>query len=320
MTRRGIARFTSEVRREKFLRAYDEAMLLWPEPRRELDVETRFGTVHVHRYGSTSGEPIVLLHGHGANASTWYPQIAALGARHPVYAVDTIDDPGRSVQHVAVTNSAENAAWLNDVLARLDLDRVHLIGLSYGGWLTLNQGIFGDQRLASITALDPGGLQKVPLRFLLHLFAGLFALAAPRPFRPWLARRLANIALISPRVLMRPVWLSATAFKPQRGAARPFTDEELRSVRVPTLVVLGERSALVDARTALARVQDVLPQARAEIVPGAGHGLPLELPDLINARILRFIESEAGQPSQSNQKVTPRTEVDPSRRSMRPAG
>jgi hypothetical protein len=53
---------------------------LGPEPRTDCDVETRFGTVHVHRYGPAAGEPIVLLHGHGANASTWYPQVAALGA------------------------------------------------------------------------------------------------------------------------------------------------------------------------------------------------------------------------------------------------
>ncbi len=42
---------------------YDRAMGLWPQPRRELDVETGFGTVHVHHYGARNGEPIVLLHG-----------------------------------------------------------------------------------------------------------------------------------------------------------------------------------------------------------------------------------------------------------------
>jgi pimeloyl-ACP methyl ester carboxylesterase len=293
MTRSAVGRFTSKAAREKFLRAYDEAMRLWPQPRRELDVETRFGTVHVHRFGPHTGAPIVLLHGHGMSASMWYPQVAALGADHPVYAIDTIDDPNRSVQRIAVTSSEDNAAWIGDVLEGLGLDGVHLIGLSYGGWLALNQGIYAPERLATITALDPGGLQKVRVAFYLSTVAGLFALGAPRRLRPWLAYRLANAALVLPRELMATVRLSALVFKPNRPPARPFTDDELRALKTPTLVLLGERSVLLHARTASARVKELIPRVCAEIVPVVGHGLPLEAPELVNERILRFITTEA---------------------------
>jgi pimeloyl-ACP methyl ester carboxylesterase len=270
-------------------------MRLWPEPWQEFDVETSFGTAHVHRFGPVTGEPIVLLHGAGANASMWYAQVAALGT-HPVYAVDTIDDPGKSVQRVAITGSEDNAAWVDDVLVGLGLDRVHLVGLSYGGWLALNQGIYRPERLASIIALDPGGLQKVRLAFYFSMVAGLFALGAPRRLRPWLAHRLANSALVFPRELLAPIRLSALAFKPDRPPARPFTDEELRSIRVPSLVLLAQRSVLLHAPTALARVERLIPGVQTEIVPGADHGLPLEYPELVNARILRFIEAEAQSP------------------------
>jgi pimeloyl-ACP methyl ester carboxylesterase len=289
MTRPAVARFTSDPARARFLAAYDKAMRLWPEPRTEVDVETRFGTVHAHRYGPSAGEPIVLLHGHGANAATWYRQVAALGERHPVYAVDTIDDPGRSVQRVPVIDSGDNAAWLADVFAGLDLHNVHLIGLSYGGWLTLNQAIYGPERLATITALDPGGLQKVPLRFYLSMLAGLPALAAPPGLRARLARLLANSALVLPQELMAPVRLSALTFKPDRPPARPFTDDELRSVDLPALVLLAQRSTLLNPRTAHARITQLLPEAHVDIVPDVGHGLPTEAPDVVNGRILRFI-------------------------------
>ncbi|MFD0399281.1 alpha/beta fold hydrolase [Kitasatospora sp. NPDC059811] len=298
MTRTSVGHFVSEKARTKFLEAYDRAMELWPGPRRELDVETSYGTVHVHHYGpdgpdgSETGEPIVLLHGHAGHPSNWYPQIAALGEHHPVYAIDTLDDPGRSVQRAVAAGSEENAAWLGEVFAGLGLDRIHLVGLSYGGWLTLNQAIHAPERLASIAPMDPGGIEKVPARFYAHMIGGLFGMLAPRPLRPALGRLLANPALSSPPEMIAPLMLGMRSYKPNtRPAARPFTDEELSSIRLPTLVLLGKRSALLRPRHVLQRVTALIPGVRAEIVQRAGHGLNLERPDLVNEHLLQFITS-----------------------------
>ncbi|MEV6973753.1 alpha/beta fold hydrolase [Kitasatospora sp. NPDC093806] len=299
MTRTSIGHFVSEEARTKYLEAYDRAMELWPSPRRELDVETAYGTVHVHHFGPTTGEPIVLLHGHAGHASNWYPQIAALGAHHPVYAIDTLDDPGRSVQRAVATGSAENAAWLGEVLAGLGLARVHLVGASYGGWLALALAIHAPERLASIAPLDPGGLDKVPARFYAHLIGGLFGMLAPRRFRPALGRLLANPALGSPPEMLAPLMLGMRSHRPNtRPPARQFSDEELRSIGLPVLVLVGARSALLRPRRVLERVTALIPDVRAELVRGAGHGLNLERPEEVNEQLLRFIRrGREGEPA-----------------------
>lgn len=300
MTRTSIGRFASEEARWKFLEAYDRAMELWPSPREELDVETGYGTVHVHHYGARTGEPIVLLHGHAGHASNWYPQVAALGKDHPVYAIDTLDDPGRSVQRAIAAGSEENAAWLGEVLAGLGLERVHLVGLSYGGWLVLNQAIHAPGRLASIAPLDPGGIERVPARFYTHMVGGLFGMLAPRPLRPALGRLLANPALSSPPEMIAPLMLGMRTYKPStRPAARPFTDEELSSIQLPTLVLLGRRSALLRPHPVLKRVTALIPDVQAEIVQRAGHGLNLERPELVNERLLQFITALRPAPTRS---------------------
>ncbi|MFI9361993.1 alpha/beta fold hydrolase [Kitasatospora sp. NPDC053057] len=302
MTRTSVGHFTSEAARAKFLDAYDRAMELWPGPRRELDVETGYGTVHVHHYGPTDGEPIVLLHGHAGHPSNWYPQIAALGAHHPVYAIDTLDDPGRSVQRAVAAGSAENAEWLGEVLTGLGLDRIHLVGVSYGGWLALNQAVHAPDRLGSVTALDPGGIEKVPARFYVHMVGGLFGMLAPPPLRPAVGRLLANPALSAPREMIAPLMLAMRSYKPgSRPPARPFTDEELASVRLPVLMLVGKRSALLRPRQVVARVTALIPGVRAEIVERAGHGLNLERPEVVNERLLEFIgavgrEQQAARP------------------------
>ncbi|MFJ7911316.1 alpha/beta fold hydrolase [Kitasatospora sp. NPDC096204] len=292
MTRTTVGHFVSEAARAKFLAAYDRAMELWPSPRQELDVETAYGSVHVHRYGAATGDPIVLLHGHAGHPSNWYPQVAALGEHHPVYAIDTLDDPGRSVQRAVAAGSPENAAWLGEVLAGLGLERVHLVGASYGGWLALNQAVHAPERLASVAPLDPGGIEKVPARFYVHLVAGLFGMLAPRPLRPAVGRLLANPALSAPREMTAPLMLALRSYKPSgRPPVRTFTDEELASIRVPALVLLGRRSALLRPRRVVERVTRLIPGVRAEILERAGHGLNLEQPGTVNERLLGFIDA-----------------------------
>jgi pimeloyl-ACP methyl ester carboxylesterase len=281
-----MGHFTSAQARERYLAAYDVAMRAWPEPRQEFDVPTSFGKVHVHRYGPETGTPFVLLHGAAGGASNWYPQIAALGEHHPVYAIDTIDDPGRSAPTRVVAGSQENARWLDETLAGLGLQAISLVGVSYGGFLALCLAVHRPQRLACVTLLDPGGLEKVPLRFYVTVLAGLPATLAPKRARPFFARLLANHALVMPPEHLAPVMLTARTWRTTRPAARPFTDDELRSIQVPMQVILAGRSILVRPRRVQKRLRRL--GLASEIIRGAGHGLPLEQPGLINQRILDF--------------------------------
>jgi pimeloyl-ACP methyl ester carboxylesterase len=287
-----IGRFTSDEARERFLRAYHVAMEAWPQPRREYDVDTSFGTVHVHRYGPEQGSPIVLLHGSQGNSTNWYPQIAALGERHPVYSLDTIDDPGRSVQRRPVVGTAESAAWIDETLAALGLDGVHLVGISYGGFLATALALHRPDRLASVTLLDPGGLQKVPVKFYANLITGALATLAPRRTRPWFAARLANHALVLPPEQLAPVMIVARSWRTNRPAARRLDDDELRAITVPVQLLVAGRSSLLHPRRAVARAQALIPSVRTEIVTGAGHGLAMERPELVNQRILDFIAAQ----------------------------
>lgn len=285
-----VGRFTSEAARSRFLAAYDELFELWPTPRQEWDVETSFGTTHVHRYGPAEGEPIVLLHGADANASTWYRNVAGLGECHPVFAVDAIGHPGRSVQRAPMTKPMENAAWLDELLAGLGLDKVHLVGHSYGGWLALNQAMHSPGRLATISLLDPGGFTKTPVLFYVHMLISVPAGMAPRRLRSRLGDWLANVALKEPRLLSMAL-LAARTYRPVRPGPSGVTDDDLRLVHTPSLILLAERTTLLKQDELSVRARSLMVSAEVEIVPGTGHGLPLERPQYVNTRILDFVES-----------------------------
>jgi pimeloyl-ACP methyl ester carboxylesterase len=283
-----LSHFTSESARERFLAAYDEAMKRWPE-HRTLDLPTEYGMTRVWSAGSDPRPPIVLLHGSQGTSANWWRMIHGLCADRSVYAIDTIDDPGGSVQTVDAKEASAKARWLDQVLDQLPTSKVHLVGVSYGGWLALNQAVRGSSRLQSVVLLDPGGLEKVPASFYAQMLLGLPAAVAPKRLRPWLARRLANPALVEPPDQLKPVMLAARTWRANRPAAAVVPDEELRTIDVPMLIVLAQRSVLLKPERARQRAEKEIPGIRTILMPGVGHGLILEEPNEVNRHILEFI-------------------------------
>ncbi|MFF0386401.1 alpha/beta fold hydrolase [Streptomyces sp. NPDC004286] len=290
-----VGRYVSDVRRDRYFAACDAVYALGAPARAETDVETSFGTTHVYRYGPTdpaalSRTPVVLVHGAGACSAMWYPNTPALSADRPVYAIDTPGDPGRSLQRAPLHQPERAAQWLDETLAGLGLDRVHLVGSSYGGWLALNQAHRAPDRLASVTLLDPGGLEKVGLRFFVWIFASLFATFAPKALRPRLAAWLEQPVLVVPE-LRTMARLAGSAFRVRRPAPLPLSEGELSTIRTPLYLVLGERSLLVHPRRQVERVPRLIPGARAEIISSTGHGPQIDHADKINRRMLSFMAS-----------------------------
>ena len=117
--RADVGRYVSEAWRERHFAACDAVYALGAPALAEEDVETSFGTTHVYRYGAEnqaarSRTPVVLVHGAGSCSAMWYPNTPALGADRPVYAIDTLGDPGRS---------ARDAVLQEARLARSELDK-----------------------------------------------------------------------------------------------------------------------------------------------------------------------------------------------------
>ncbi|MEU3047255.1 alpha/beta hydrolase [Streptomyces sp. NPDC006984] len=308
-TRRDIGRYVNDQLRDRYFAACDVLYAKGAPIRFETDVETSFGTTHVYRYGpadpaAESRTPVVLIHGSGGCSAMWYPNTAALSADRPVYALDTPGDPGRSIHREPMWHPERAAQWMDEALGALGLDEVHLVGSSYGGWLVINQAHRRPERLASVTALEPGGLEKVGLRFFVWIFASLFATFAPKRLRPALAKWLEQ-PVISDQDLRAWIQAGVKAFRIRRPAPLPLSDAELGSIRTPFYLIMGKRSLLVHPKRQLERVPRVIPGARAEIVAATGHGPQIDHPDLINARMLSFMED-----IDSLHPVTPRDVTD----------
>jgi pimeloyl-ACP methyl ester carboxylesterase len=282
-----LGKFVDQKAQERYFATYDAILRKWPVPAEELDVETRFGPTRVRRSGTGQGTPIVLLHGVMGTSLSWYSFVEELAERHTVYAVDTIGEPGRSVQTRPVQSGQDQADWLADVLGGLGHEKYHLVGISRGAMIALDLAMRSSDRIASVIAFEPGGFGIIGLRFVLWSFGQMFGWLLPAP----ILRRIMSGDPYARRTLA-PLVIRGLKYKPHFPPLYEFTDDQLRAIEVPVHFVLAERCTVHNSREVVARVESLNPRLRGEVVPKTTHALPLEEPDLVISRILTLVEED----------------------------
>jgi pimeloyl-ACP methyl ester carboxylesterase len=198
-------------------------------------------------------------------------------------------DPNPSVMRAPMTPPASCAAWLEEVLGQISDRPAHLVGVSYGGWIAMNQAIRAPERVASLTLLDPAGLTKLDARFWLWLSVSGLASLTPMPLRRRLARWLDSPAMLE-QELMTLMWAGSRGYVMEPKFPAVLTNDELTRITVPVLLVTGARSSLLTPAQARERASH-MPDAEVAIVPGSHGGF--NRIDELNDRIAAFIDGHS---------------------------
>jgi pimeloyl-ACP methyl ester carboxylesterase len=292
-----ISGFKTPADAARYYQLYDAMAADWPVPHDELDVPTRFGATHVRRSGPAAGTPFVLIHPTTGSALGWQGMVETLAAHHPVYLPDTMGTAGRSVQTAPLRSEGDLVGWLDDTLDALGLERVHLVGYSEGGWIAgLHAALTGrPERLATLTLIEPGGaIERIPPATLFGIIVRAMGTLAARDkrrairrFNRWLS---GDIPLTEQQIDY--ILLVFKTFRQRIPRPTRLPDERLRRITMPTLLLLGADTRIYDPAKVAARARRLLPNVTVETTPGAGHGLPLQFPERILPRIVRFVDGE----------------------------
>ena len=244
---------------------------------------------------------LVLLHGQPGSPDDWQQVAARLPARLHTVAPDR---PGYGSSRLLAGGFAANARAVLDDLDSRGIKRAVLVGHSYGGGVALSAASMAPSRVEAVILLasvGPGCVNGWD-RLLAAPGAGqLCALVAWR-LTPWIAR--ARLAWLGGT--LRPdehvnwqVWghagrghgtLWRTFLVEQRALLRELGELEraIGSVQAPVLLLADPRDTLVPIDTAR-RLARALPDARLQLVHGAGHHLPRRAPDSVADAIAAFL-------------------------------
>jgi pimeloyl-ACP methyl ester carboxylesterase len=281
--------FTTPEGRAEYMAAYEAMFSLWKVPHDSIDVKTRYGSTHINVSGPGDGHPLVLLHAVSLSSTAWFANIAELSANHRVYAMDGIGDAGKSVADRLLERRTDYAEWLREVFDGLNIDRGYLLGHSYGGWLTLNMALAYPERLRKIVLLAPAA-SIYPLSLLTNL-----ALRLPFKIRPparFVFKMIASKGTVFEETFIHLMEMVTRYCVPATMFPTVYTDEELKQIELPVLLLIGAGDKIYNPKKAIDRAKRLMPDLTAEIIPNVRHTLNMEQPETINARILDFLNSD----------------------------
>jgi pimeloyl-ACP methyl ester carboxylesterase len=278
----------------RYLAAYNATLALWPVPHQSLDVETSFGTTHINAAGSPEMPPLILLHGFGVCSTQWYPNVEPLSRHFRVYALDELNQMGLSVAAKRLKTREDCANWLTEVLDALKLEQVSIVGHSYGGWLSLNLALAAPQRVECLVLLSPAAsFASIHLPFMLHFLSAVFI--PKRSMIHGFMQSTTTMPLSDNHPMIEQLIAGIKNFKGEQMGApvvSVFSDDELRQMNIPTLLLVGDHDTSCKPKPVLERAQRLIPGIQAELVVGGGHLLPTDQADTTNSRMLEFLTRE----------------------------
>ncbi|MFI5839998.1 alpha/beta fold hydrolase [Catenuloplanes sp. NPDC051500] len=284
-----VGYFRSGRAADRFQAAYREAMADMPVPDRTLDLRTGYGVVRVYHFSGGPGPPLLLLPGRASASPVWADNMPSLLRLSSVYTVDLLGEPGLSIQQRPVETPADHAQWLHELVQALPEPQIHLFGLSFGGWTAMNLAVHHPEKIAGVILLDP-----------IMVFGGLSAAViwrsipvavpwAPRSWRDDFASWTANDAPVQDLPVARMIEAGLQAYVVKLSAPTRPTDDQLRGLIPPMLLLMAGRSRMHDSAAVAATARSLLPQATVKTYPNASHAINGEHPDEIAADIAAFL-------------------------------
>jgi pimeloyl-ACP methyl ester carboxylesterase len=255
-------------------------------------------------YGS--GEPILCLHGLGANIYTWRHFITPFSLNNKLILVD-LKGFGASPKPYDTKYSIEDHAdEIHKIILEDNLTKLTLIGNSLGGGVALLLAIrLCEQepaRLSKLVLIDSGGYEEYLPRYL-KLLRSILGVLIIHLSPSKLAAKFVLRACFYDRKKITQDQVQAYAVPITSPGGRhallqtakqcipPNIDEildKLKTISVPTLILSGREDRVVPLKVA-ELLHQAIPNSTLEVMEQCGHIPQEEKPDEAIARILKFL-------------------------------
>lgn len=261
------------------------------------------GEVEIAYLEGGEGEPLMLIHGFGADKDS-YARLA--GALTPHYRVLIPDVPGfgdstrsKALDHSIVAQVERLRAFARE----MDAAELHLGGISMGGWLATEWALQHEDEVRSLWLQAPAGTTAA-------LDSELGRIMAADEANPLLVERVEDYPQLLEFVMSKPPRFVPSSVITVMGRqavtdfalrqhiveqlGTPDHDARIEGLATPALIVWGDEDRLLSVDAA-ERYAQAMPNASVVVIPGIGHVPKMEAPDTVIQTYRAFREQLAAE-------------------------
>jgi pimeloyl-ACP methyl ester carboxylesterase len=240
------------------------------------------------------GEPVVLIHGWAASAEMWDPLVEELSKSYEVIALDCRGHGQSGKPHDPKQYGVEMANDVVRLLDHLHIRKANVVGYSMGGGIALKMLVDHSDRFLTAVIGGSEGFRKGvgpgwdDENFIRELESGMSLSDA------MIANAPADRPTPTPeqRAMMKQMDASqdpkALAAQRRGNTGLEIDDAALKAIHVPVLVVVGSRDNPDRVKALVA----ALPDARLDVIEGAGHGSATDSPQFVKD-VREFLDRHA---------------------------
>jgi len=277
--------------------------------------------VGVHVIEAGEGEPVLFVHGGNSVAVGWAPLLANF---HQDFRVLAPDRPGCGLttkfNYLDVSLRPHAVAFVGAVMDALQLPRASIVGNSMGGYFALVFALAHPERVSKLVLMgEPAGSapeirltnRLIGTRIINSALFGSVLRPGPRAQRNSFANMLVADANRVPRDLFdcltagslipgaKESWITmneglftpgGTGLFAPRSPLTHALRPELGGMKPPTLLLWGEKDTF-GPPTLGQEMAQLMPNARCDAIPDAGHLVWLDQLDVCTERIRSFLKS-----------------------------
>ena len=271
-----------------------------------LDADGR--RVHWERFGRGDRETICLLNGLAMHTRAWYGVVPLLTDEFDVLLWD-YPGQGNSSQEDVPCQIPRLCDYLTMIVDGANIDRFHLMGISYGGFVGLDYARRYQDRLRTLTIsgilLSHEALFQMYQDLSLHFYRN-----TPEVFEVYthyMYEKIFGEAFVlrvkDDLAVMRQKFLDR--YKDRRHSLIRLTEAQIpffasldanlpayRAIETPTLIMAGAEDRAIPPWVQR-KLCDILPHTRFDLVEASGHCVYIERPDVFFGNLKRFARAKS---------------------------
>jgi len=247
-----------------------------------------------------SGDPLVLVPGFASGGWSWSWQIPELSKSYEVITFDPIGIGRSTINHDGTVSIAAIAGDIAALIDSLGLERVNVLGISFGGFVAQEFALRYTDRVDRLILASTsfGGPNHVaPAMPVLAAFVSTDGLNTPDRIRKYMTVAFTPEYVQTDGVtidrfcrLREESEVPKEVYMQQLQAALGFdVENEIARIDLETLIVTGETDVVVPSENSR-NLAAAIPGAKLKVISGTGHMAFVEKADEFNRIVAAFLE------------------------------